>query len=240
MPATIVRSPQHRGLVLLESSVNTEPDGFIQVRARFLAPENNNADAFVIDAPWPLAELPRNLPPNQGGPYLNAWQTKFENGLVYIDATFVTAIAPARINVQKSVDRRSFSAADEFVFGVVIEGDTARSGVLRESLSFDYSTTSITHQYATIDPNREYRPPFNSSLGSPFNLRRIVAFEGQENRDKIGPGRMNPTRNVFLSGSSQRVGRVLRVSITATPIYEYIRGARGGGFGLGTSQDLVR
>ena len=228
MPATIVRSPQHRGLVLLESSVNTEPDGFIQVRAKFLAPEDNSTADFVIDSPWPLREPPKNIPPNQGGPYLHQWQTKFENGLVYIDATYVTALAPIRVLTSRSTERRSFSGRDEitqFSGTVFSSGPAGGAGptpgtlvTFVETLTFDYMANTATNRYAVVAPNRTYLPPTAPVPGPRFNERR-----------------QGSTRNLVRAtvvatseGSAEKVGRVRRVSITTSRVYEQnVTGAVG-------------
>jgi hypothetical protein len=199
MPSIVRRSSSKSGLVLLESRVAVADDGLVTIEARFLAPATGLLPAtFRNDAPWPVRDLPLGLPALQGGPYLNTFSVQKQNGLTFIDATFVSAVNPVRVATSTATEKLSFSGFAESSTSEPL-GSASATG----SLSFDYYTRSMTKSYALIAPNT-FSAPVKGEIGVRFNERReglssLVAAQPQE----------------LITESIDQLGFVLRVTRTA-------------------------
>jgi hypothetical protein len=199
MASTVVRNQNKTGLVLLSSNVSVAEDGFINVTARWLAPVAGlSATDFILDSEWPrnAAPLPTGMPNNQGGPYLVGRTIVKQNGMTFVDANYVTAIAPFRIKESKSTERASFSG--------YAEDKNGNSG----SVSFDYSACVSVYDYAVVGGVPEIRYP-DALPGIIYNFRT----EGKANLVLFRPSQT-------ITGSREVLGRVARFSITAKSIYE--------------------
>lgn len=198
MPSIVRRDSTKNGLVLLNSNVSVAEDGFVSISARWLAPAAGlGAGDFVLDSLWPLtsAPLPTGVPQTQGGPYLLNRNIVKQNGLTYVDTTYVSALGPLRLSISATSSKSSFSgyAEDE-------DGNS-------ESLSFDYHVVSRTYSYAVVGEYKLEQPP--AAPGPKYNYRQ----EG-----KSGLVTYKPTKSV--TGTRETLGRVNRYQITATSIYE--------------------
>jgi hypothetical protein len=202
MPSTVQRNTAKTGLVLLESQVSVSDDGLVTLSTRFLAPSTGfSAATFANDAPWPLPQLPSGLPALQGGPHLNTYAVQKQNGLTFIDATYVSAVNPPRAATSTATEKLTFSGFAETSTSTAL-GTASASG----SLSFDYYTRSMTRSYTVIAPNT-YRAPVSGQIGARFNERRegnaaLVTTSTQE----------------FVTESVETIGRVSRISRTARRI----------------------
>jgi hypothetical protein len=135
---------------------------------------------------------------HQGGPYLLDRAIQKEGGLTTIDATYVTAANPPRIARSESTAKANFSGYAE-----------SEDGETSGSLSFDYYATSVTLEYALVFPNTFSVTPSGSIGAAAFNIRR----EGAASLVSIAPiETFAQTRN--------RIGKVARISITATKTIE--------------------
>lgn len=201
MAATIRRAPAKTGLVLLESSVQIAEDGFVSIPARFLAPETGLAATdFLIDSEWPLSALPNGLPAIQAGPFLASRTIEKRNGLTYIEATYVSALNPVRI-VESSTDAVArFSGYEP---PVQVGLTFTETGAL---LAFDYIARSITYSYAVAGENSFAKDFPSGVIGSRFN----IVSSGNISRVQTQVSQVR-TQQI------EKVGRVKRISITATP-----------------------
>ena len=160
MAATIVRSAQKTGLVLLESSSSVATDGMVTVNAEFLAPSSQSTSGFELDASWPASVvLPAGLPSLQGGPFLLTRSINRKNGLIYISATYVSAVNPPRILVTKTTATKTFNGQAEDVSGNV------------GTLAFDYVTFSETQSCALLTTSRFTLSPI-AQIGRRFNFQK--------------------------------------------------------------------
>jgi hypothetical protein len=160
MAATIVRSAQKTGLVLLESSSSVATDGMVTVNAEFLAPSTQSTSGFELDASWPASVvLPAGLPSLQGGPFLLTRSINRKNGLVYISATYVSAVNPPRILVSKTTATKTFNGQAEDRDGNV------------GTLAFDYETFSEAQSCALLTTSRFTLVPI-ARVGRRFNYQK--------------------------------------------------------------------
>jgi hypothetical protein len=198
MASIVVRNPAKTGLVLVSSNVSVAEDGFVSVGARWLAPVAGlSQNDFLLDSEWPLsvAPLPAGIPNVQGGPYLIGRNIVKQNGLTFVDTSYVTAVAPVRIVSSSSSSRASFSG--------YAEDDKGNSG----SLSFDYHTVTRTFAYATVGNVSIKQPP--SAPSGRYNIRE----EGKSSLVNFVPSKS-------ITAQKETLGRVSRFQITASSIYE--------------------
>ena len=192
MAATIVRSAQKTGLVLLESSSSVATDGMVTVNAEFLAPSSQSTSGFELDASWPASvALPAGLPSLQGGPFLLTRSINRKNGLVYISATYVSAVNPPRIIVTNETATKTFNGQAEDPDGNV------------GTLSFDYVTFSATHSIMTLK-------------GSIYTLNPIARIGRRFNFQKSGfYGLVDTFVKVDQSASENIVGMVRQLQVSS-------------------------
>lgn len=205
MPSTVIRSSQKTGLVLLESRVSVGSDGLVTIDASFLAPSGGlGANEFALDSGWPSRfPLPPSTPGLQAAPSLLTQNASKQNGLTIVQAQYVSATNPVRVAISESTEKLTFSGYAE-QSGVSAIGTASASG----SLSFDYYTTAQTATYTLIAPNAFNFKPVGR-IGRSFNVR------------KEGFSDLVTTQEVeTLTSSSETLGRVSRVSVTARRIIE--------------------
>ena len=160
MAATIVRSAQKTGLVLLESSSSVATDGMVTVNAEFLAPSSQSTSGFELDASWPASVvLPAGLPSLQGGPFLLTRSINRKNGLIYISATYVSAVNPPRILVTKTTATKTFNGQ--------FEDESGNVG----TLAFDYDALSESQSCALLTTSRFTLSPI-AQIGRRFNYQK--------------------------------------------------------------------
>jgi hypothetical protein len=200
MPSIVQRSESKSGLVLLESRVAVADDGLVTIEARFLAPISGvPLGSFEQDALWPAQVFPAGVPKLQGGPYLRTYSAQKQNGLTFIEATYLSAVNPVRIATSTATERLSFSGfAETSTAGPL--GSASASG----SLSFDYYTTSVTQSYTLIAPNI-FSAPVNGQIGVRFNIRT----EGQSSLVTTNEEEF-VTQSVEVLGAVSRVTRTVR------------------------------
>jgi hypothetical protein len=200
MPSIVRRNSAKNGLVLLNSNVSVAEDGFVSINARWLAPAAGLGQGdFLLDSEWPLASaaLPAGMPQIQSGPYMLNRTIVKQNGLTYVDTTYVSALGPLRISISATSSKSSFSG--------YAENDDGDS----ESLSFDYHVVSRTYSFAVVGEYALRQPP--AAPGPIYNYRR----EGRN-----GLVRYKPTKSV--TGTRETLGRVNRYQLTASSIYEQV------------------
>lgn len=199
MASIIQRSTKAAGsIVCTGQSCSVSEDGLITINARFLLPSTEYLKNFQYDVGWPSGSSPRNLPSNQGGPYLSAYSPEYTNGLIFVNATYVTATNPVRVVYTKQRATRAFTGTPISTTGLV---DT-------QSISFDYISTVTTARFAIIDDQR-YTPDLSSAkidyvIGVPSTWDDNIA-----------------TRNIDTKDTEQ-IGRVSRVSLSREVIFRSI------------------
>lgn len=188
MPSTIVRSAQKTGLVLLESSCSVAEDGMVTVNAEFLAPSTKNTSGFDLDAPWPESiALPVGLPSLQGGPFVLTRNINKKHGLVFISATYVSAVSPPRFVTTFTTETKSFNGQAESAAGSI--------GVL----AFDYTCETESLSFCLI------------GLGF-YNLQPSAKVLRQFNFQRSGFSFLvKPIEQKTIEQSETIVGRVRRI-----------------------------
>jgi len=202
MPSIVQRSESKSGLVLLESRVAVADDGLVTIEARFLAPiAGVPLGSFEQDALWPAEVFPAGVPKLQGGPYLRTYSAQRQNGLTFIEATYLSAVNPVRVATSIATERLSFSGfAETSTAGPL--GSASASG----SLSFDYYTRSMTKSYTLIAP-QTVSIELSGQIGARFNERS----EGQSSL-------VTTNEEEFVTESIEVLGAVSRVTRTARRI----------------------
>jgi hypothetical protein len=192
MASTIVRSEQKQGLVLLESSSSVAEDGMVTVSAEFLAPSTQSTSGFELDASWPGGvALPVGLPTLQGGPYLLTRSINKKNGLVYISATYVSAVNPPRLLTTNTTNNKTFNGQAEDG-----DGDVG-------TLAFDYVTNSVSYSYAVLEGVAFGVTPV-ATVGRKFNYQKSGNSDLVKTFVKQNP---SATENI--------VGKVRRIQVSA-------------------------
>lgn len=205
MPSTVIRASSKAGLVLLESRATVANDGMVTIDASFLAPSVGLApDNFQLDSAWPSQFLlPPATPTLQGGPYLLTKSVSKKSGLTVVQAQFVSATNPVRVVFSESTEKLTFYGYAE-QSGTSALGSASASG----SLSFDYYTRAQTATYSVIAPN-VYNATPAGAIGRRFNQR------------EEGASSLVTTQEVeTLTSSSETIGRVTRITVTARRIIE--------------------
>lgn len=195
--AIVHRAQGATGTVLVSSSVDVASDGFVQISARFLLPQTSVPN-FAPYSPWPQQSKPSGTPANlQGGPFLISKTIKKENGLVFADCVYVSALHPIKPSIDASINVASFSGYAEDRLGN------------SQSISFDYYQVVRTYEYATVGQTKMLIPPVAPGLR--FNDRT----EGKNGLVQIGWKKST-------TGSKKETGPVVRWSITSTGTYYQI------------------
>lgn len=162
MPAVVQKSATAtNNIVCVSQACNVADDGLVTVRARFLLRSASDANFFELDARWPSGSSPRGLPRNQGGPYLVSRDFEYSSGLVFVNATYVTAMNPVRVVYSKNRSTRAFSGLIAIVENGVATTVTAK---------FDYTTEVASALYNLVDD-----AVFSADL---TNMARIVSITG--------------------------------------------------------------
>lgn len=131
--------------VCLSQATSVAEDGLVTVRARFMLPNAGSVSAFALDSTWPGGSSPRGLPANQGGPYLVSRDFQYTNGLVFVDATYVTATNPVRVVYSEQRSTRAFT-------GIIFVRDPNNAqATIATNAKFDYVGTVASARYTILD-----------------------------------------------------------------------------------------
>jgi hypothetical protein len=200
MASTVQRSSGKSGLVLLESDVEVAEDGFVKITSKFLAPTAGlGVSDFLLDSVWPMSALPAATPSIQAGPFLSSRTMQKKNGLLYVDAVYVSALNPVRISTSYSDSIGRFSGYEPPVQVGLTYTETAAL------LSFDYVARAVSKSFAVIGDNAVL-PGVAGSVISRFNV--VSAGNAKRVTTKV---------QQVVTSKIDEIGLVKRFTITATP-----------------------
>lgn len=189
MPAIVRKSTSAtNGIVCLSQACNVSDDGLITVRARFLLRTAADADQFQFDLQWPSGSAPRGLPRNQGGPYLVNRDFEYANGLVFVNATYVTATNPVRVVYSQQRATRGFSG----LVAVVTPNNNAIQAV---NARFEYTSTVAVARYTLMD-NQTFSPDMsaakiNSITGVSSSILALILKKNIDSEEQTKLGRVS-------------------------------------------------
>lgn len=191
MPAIVQKSTTAtNNIVCVSQSCSVADDGLITVRARFLLRTASDTSFFELDSQWPSGSSPRGLPRNQGGPYLVSRDFEYAAGLVFVNATYVTAANPVRVVYSSNRATRAFSG----LIAIVEDGEATTV-----SAKFDYTTQVATARYTLLDT-----AVFTADL---TNMAKIVSITGVASSLLAKIAKKN-----IVSEDRTKVGKVTQVS----------------------------
>ena len=189
MPAVICKSASAtNGIVCISQTSNVSDDGLISVRARFLLRTEADASLFELDLPWPSGSAPRGLPRNQGGPYLVNRDFEYANGLVFVNATYVTATNPVRVVYSEQKATRAFSGL------IVVRDPNNPQQTTVVNVKMDYTSTVASARY-TLMLGQTFRPDLsaakiNTITGASQQLVSLILKKNIDSEDRSILGRV--------------------------------------------------